>query len=176
MTSSHHPTPDLSHLKYADYRNVYEPAEDTFLLLDALEDDLKFLKDRKPTLCLEVGSGSGCPITFLGTLLGPTAHYLTTDINSHANRATLQTATRNKVSLDTINTHFTTPLLPRIHHAVDVLIFNPPYVVTPSEEVGSHSIEAAWAGGLDGREVIDAFLPLVNVSGPVQFSKSCSEH
>ena len=50
-----------------------------------------------------------------------------------------------------------------LREKVDILIFNPPYVPTPADEVGSKGIEAAWAGGEDGRVVIDRFLPLLEV-------------
>ena len=47
---------------------------------------------------------------------------------------------------------------------MDILLFNPPYVPTESDEVCGTGIEASWAGGVDGREVIDRFIPLLNVS------------
>ena len=40
-------------------------------------------------------------------------------------------------------------------------MFNPPYVPTPVEEVTQPGIARAWAGGPQGRQVIDAFLPQV---------------
>ncbi|KAG2176209.1 hypothetical protein INT43_005443 [Umbelopsis isabellina] len=156
------PTPDLSHLSTSDYRNIYEPSEDTFLLLDALEADEKQLKELNPSVCLEIGSGSGCVTTFLGCLLKPNQPYMiTTDINPLAAVATVMTGKKNGVSIDTVQTSLVTNLLPRLHNSVDVLCFNPPYAVTPSEEIGGQGIEASWAGGVDGREVIDTMLPFV---------------
>eukprot|EP01034_Spumella_vulgaris_P035472 gene35472-43737_t len=52
-----------------------------------------------------------------------------------------------------------TGLEDRLFGKIDILLFNPPYVPTPSEEIGGTSIEASWAGGIDGREVIDRLLP-----------------
>lgn len=111
-------------------------------------------------ICLEVGSGSGVVSAFLATMIGPQALYMCTDINPNAAACTLETARCNKVHIQPIITDLVNGLLPRLKDKVDLLVFNPPYVVTPPEEVGSHGIEAAWAGGRNGREVMDRFFPL----------------
>ncbi|CAG8509388.1 13904_t:CDS:2 [Acaulospora morrowiae] len=160
------PTPNLDHLSSEDYEKVYNPAavslllEDTFLFLDTLEDEVRFIKDDiKPCICLEIGSGTGCISTFLGQILGNGS----THINPHATATTIATGHRNSVLLDAITTDLTSGLLPRLNHAVDVICCNPPYVVTPHEDVHSKNIlERSWAGGINGREVIDQILPLVN--------------
>lgn len=155
------PTPLYSHAGRGDFRDVYEPAEDSFLLIDALEKDAESLKLASPCVCLEVGSGSGVVSAFLSSLLGPSALHICTDVNPAAASCTAETASRNKVSLQPVITDLVECLLPRLSGKVDVLLFNPPYVVTPSEEVGGSGIEASWAGGRRGREVTDRFLPVV---------------
>ena len=50
----------------------------------------------------------------------------------------------------------------RLKRSVDILIFNPPYVVTPPDEMEGNGISISWAGGKDGREVVDRFLPAVD--------------
>ncbi|XP_068612386.1 methyltransferase N6AMT1 [Brachionichthys hirsutus] len=157
-----HPTPVYSHAGRGDFRDVYEPAEDSFLLIDALEKDAERLQRMSPCVCLEVGSGSGVASAFLASLLGPSAFYLCTDVNPAAARCTAKTASCNGVSLQPVVTSLVDGLLPRLRDKVDVLLFNPPYVATPSEEVGGSGIEAAWAGGARGREVTDRLLPVVS--------------
>ncbi|CAI2180819.1 11214_t:CDS:2 [Funneliformis geosporum] len=161
------PTPKLDHISSKDYENVYEPAEDTFLLLDALEKDAEFLRNEiAPCISLEIGSGTGCVSTFLGKILGDgKALLLCTDINPYASYITIKTGYNNSIQLESITTDLANGLLPRLYHTVDILCCNPPYVVTTSEELYSSksAIERAWAGGLNGREVIDKMLPLVDV-------------
>lgn len=160
-TSTSRPTPVYSHAGRGDFVEVYEPAEDSFLLIDALEKDADRLQELRPCVCVEVGVGSGVVSAFLASLVGPSALYICTDVNAAAARCAAETASCNDVPLQPVITHLVEGLLPRLCGKVDVLLFNPPYVVTPSEEVGGSGIEASWAGGLKGREVTDKFLPVV---------------
>ncbi|XP_059866413.1 methyltransferase N6AMT1 isoform X1 [Delphinus delphis] len=152
------PTPLHRHVGRGSFSDVYEPAEDTFLLLDALEAAAAELTGVE--ICLEVGSGSGVVSAFLASMIGPQALYMCTDVNPEAAACTLETARCNKVHIQPIITDLVKGLLPRLKEKVDLLVFNPPYVVTPPEEVRSHGIEAAWAGGRNGREVMDRLFPL----------------
>ncbi|KAJ7042625.1 S-adenosyl-L-methionine-dependent methyltransferase [Mycena alexandri] len=160
------PTPDLTHLRPEDYEHVYEPAEDTFILLDALEQDAEQLTSLKPSISLEIGSGSGCVSTFLASITGSSALlYLCTDINSHACKCSAATGRQNKVSLELVNASLAHPLLARLHKSVDIILFNPPYVPTVGDEASGaqndRDIGGSWAGGQDGMQVTDRFFPQV---------------
>ncbi|KAI3427433.1 hypothetical protein D9Q98_010348 [Chlorella vulgaris] len=147
------------------HRDVYEPAEDSFALVDALVAHQQTWQHSPPRLCLEVGSGSGYVITSLGLLLqqlGMAVQLLATDINQQAAAATAATLAAHGVwRADVVLCDLASALLPAIEGLVDVLVFNPPYVPTPDDEVASGGLAAAWAGGARGRRVIDRLLPLV---------------
>ncbi|KAF2350298.1 Eukaryotic/archaeal PrmC-related [Trinorchestia longiramus] len=161
MTTPTIPTPNMSHLTAADFESIYEPAEDSFLMLDALESELPLLIAQKPGLCVEVGPGSGVIITGLATALGPQCGYMAVDINTRACVVTRDTAALNSCVVETICSDLLEGTCDRLAGKVDVLIFNPPYVVTPPEEVGAGDLQHTWAGGLKGREVLDRLMPAV---------------
>jgi len=165
--------------------------QDSFLLVDVLAEEWRTrLSLDPPSVVVEVGSGTGYVIASAALLhvascgaasaRPASASFYATDVNHDAvasTRATL--AAHGVLSRDDdddpslsaaggIRTHclrcdLLGPLRSDLAGRVDLLLFNPPYVLTPSEEVGSASIAAAWAGGTDGREVIDRLLPDVGV-------------
>lgn len=178
------PTPDTSHVPY---ERVYEPAEDSYLLLDTLSSasETAFLHKAFPEsapLVVEVGTGSGVVLAFVHahaqTIFG-TRHVLTAgvDMNAFACRATVGTLARAQA--DNVDTHglylgssmgdLTSPLR---DGAIDLLIFNPPYVPTPEMPVrperftaddlaaetktsfddDSYLLALSYAGGVDGME------------------------
>ncbi|KAL7553268.1 hypothetical protein ACHAWF_016523 [Thalassiosira exigua] len=215
--------PDLSHLRRRDYDVVYEPSDDTYLLIDAIGFDLDAAAaaavadggadegpkegpeggrggegdgtttsdgegspddgvggvGRRPSpaveTTLEIGCGTGVPTAYLAARLragrdptegdaeGKIAHHAT-DVNPDALRIATSVVRRAGIPPDEFapaRCDLASDLLPRLEEKVDVLIFNPPYVPTPDDEVGSDGIEASWAGGKDGRVVLDRALPQI---------------
>lgn len=168
-------TPTYSHLTPEDYDHVYEPAEDSFLLLDALEAELPFLLSKKPLICLELGPGSGIIISALAKYLNYQSHgFFAVDINKFACDATKRTGKANNVNVEVLNMDLLSSFKP---NSIDLLVFNPPYVPTPTnldanipEQRKFYDDEAetvyktsdddkmlikSWAGGADGCEIIN---------------------
>uniref|UniRef100_T1GC44 Methyltransferase small domain-containing protein n=1 Tax=Megaselia scalaris TaxID=36166 RepID=T1GC44_MEGSC len=149
-------TPSINHLTPQDYQNIYEPAEDSFLLLDALEKDLDYIQKKlSPKVCLEIGSGSGIIITSIAKYVKGCL-CLSTDINNVACSVTKRTASANPpAKVDSVQMNLVDGIRDK---SVDLLLFNPPYVVTSDEEletskmvegdgVTSKNLVYTWAGG-----------------------------
>jgi release factor glutamine methyltransferase len=147
------PTPSTSHVCFD---RVYEPAEDSYLLLDTLSSSSEavFLRDRfahassNPPLVLEVGVGSGVVLAFAAAnanIIFGRDDVLTlgTDINSFACKAAAQTVDTaikessggRSVFLDVVNGDLATAIRP---HSVDIFIFNPPYVPAELPDFSRH--------------------------------------
>jgi release factor glutamine methyltransferase len=123
-----------------NYDDVYQPAEDTFLLLRAV------LSEARPAdSVLEIGCGSG----LISQELRPkVSRLLATDINPHAVRAA-----RAK-GVEVIRAD----LFAGIKGRFDLVLFNAPYLPTQPEERTGHWIDRALDGGESGRETVDRFI------------------
>ncbi|GAV80100.1 Methyltransf_26 domain-containing protein [Cephalotus follicularis] len=149
----------------SSHPEVYEPCDDSFALVDALLADRINMLEHHPSLCMEIGCGSGYVITSLALMLGkdaPGIHYMASDINPHALSVTRETLEAHGVHAELINTDIASGLDKRLAGSVDVMVVNPPYVPTPEDEVGRQGIASAWAGGENGRSVIDRILPIAD--------------
>src|SRR6266536_1380791 len=149
------PTPSTSHVSFD---TIYEPAEDSYLLLDTLSSpaETAWLHDRfdsvgptpgPPPIILEVGTGSGVVLAFLTanakTIFGrQDVLTLGTDVNGNACRATEETVKiavqdggRQGTGIGSAALHMsclTADLCAPIRsEMVEILVFNPPYVPTP---------------------------------------------
>ncbi len=126
--------------------NVYEPAEDSFLLADNLEVE-------EDDLVLDLGTGCG----LLGLVAAKKgASVVAVDINPYALRCAMKNAAANdtQTNLTFIQGDLFKPFRETLKF--DVILFNAPYL--PTENSGDTSLlEKAWSGGKSGREVIERF-------------------
>lgn len=127
---------------------VYPPREDSKLLASVLA-----RQDFSGKRVLDMGTGSGIQAY---TVVQQGAQRVTAvDVNPDALEDARENLERSGVDLDTV-TFVESDLFEAVDDAFDVIVFNPPYV--PGEkELGTRE-ETSWAGGKEGREVIDRFL------------------
>jgi len=130
------------------FDDVYEPAEDTFLIARHL---------RVSGYVLEIGTGCG----ILSILAAHKAnHVVATDINPSAAECAKLNAKTHGVSekIDILVGDLFRPI--RENCTFNTILFNAPYL--PDEKKGECKskglIDYAWSGGKDGRKLIDRFL------------------
>lgn len=98
--------------------------------------------------------------SFLNEILGDSLLYICTDRNPQAIQCIAETAQVNhNHSTEVVQSDLLSNLQPRLNGMVDLLVFNPPYVVTPPAEIDSSDIASSWAGGTRGRMVMDRLFP-----------------
>lgn len=132
------------------FKDVYEPAEDTFLLAENLHVN-------EEDVVLDMGTGCG----ILGILAAEKARkVLAVDINPQAVRCSQRNAKLNGVAekMDIRLGDLFTPV--KDGEKFSLIVFNAPYL--PSEPVERETwLGKAWAGGPKGRQIIDRFISQV---------------
>ncbi|MEA3229492.1 MAG: HemK2/MTQ2 family protein methyltransferase [archaeon] len=150
--------------------NVYEPSDDTYLLMDA------FAKIRlnKGLRVLEIGCGSGIVSVALSKTVGS---IVACDINPYAVKLTEKNIQKNKIKNVKV---IKSDLFDGVKGKFDLIIFNTPYLPQSVDEKVTGYINKAWDGGCDGRKVIDRFLleapPHLFENGFLVFVESSLSH
>lgn len=119
---------------------VYPPLEDTLLLLENV-------RAVPGETALEMGCGTGlisCHLAKAGVDL------TAADINPRAVECTRRNLERNGLRGKAV----LTDLFQGVDGSFDLIVFNPPYLAAEEEGV----LEAAWAGGKEGVDVLAPFL------------------
>jgi len=119
---------------------VYAPAEDTYLLLSAIE----VVKGEK---VLEMGCGSGIIAMHMARA---GAVVTAADLDERVVRATVNSARLNKLDIRAVQSDLFTAVSGRF----DLIVFNPPYL--RGEVQGQEDL--CWAGGSDGVRLTARFL------------------
>ena len=153
-----------------DFKNVYEPAEDTFLLIDSITNDLINEKEKNkflnPIKSIEIGCGNGlvscCYLDILKQENFQLEKHFCIDINKDALNLT-EKLIKNYNLNDKVY-FIESDLFSNFknNEKFDIIIFNPPYVTTDDDEykraLEKKDIYASWAGGKKGSETIFKFI------------------
>ncbi len=128
-------------------KDVYEPAEDTFLLAENLS-------VRENDVVLDIGTGCG----IFGILAAKKAkQVVATDLNPYAVDCAKMNARLNKVAdkIELLVGDLFQPIKQSEHFSL--ILFNAPYLPSNPDEEETW-IGRAWAGGPMGRRLVDRFI------------------
>jgi release factor glutamine methyltransferase len=131
---------------------VYSPSEDSYLLMDSMN-------VAKGSIVLDIGTGTGI-LAMQAVLLGA-SKVVAVDINPFASRCAMKNVlSKGFGSRISILTGDLFSML-RKTSEFDAILFNPPYLRTDESEYNSGWLEKSWAGGRNGRVVINRFIDKV---------------
>ncbi len=126
-----------ANLKIDVLNGVYRPAEDSYLLIKAIEVEGK-----------EKALDMGCGIGIIALHLAKYGCNVTAaDVNEKAIENTKINAEKNGFKIKCVRSN----LFSDIKEKFDLIVFNPPYLPTKNEDI-------AWDGGEKGIEIIKEFL------------------
>lgn len=132
----------MIYFKMNSNSEIYEPAEDSYLLSDVLKKNIV----NKNSKCLEIGSGSGVQLKTLKKI--GIKNLTGADINKSA------VAHCKKLGFNCIYSDLFSKI-PKTEK-FDIIIFNPPYL--PLDKREPLSSRTATTGGKKGSEIINKFL------------------
>lgn len=140
----------INNYQFTIFPQVYEPADDTFLIADNLN---------TPQGATLLDFGTGCGI--LAILAAEKAtHVVATDINPYAVICAKKNVKHNHLThkIEIRQGNLFHPL--HQNETFDQILFNPPYI--PDIQSPSRWLDKAWNGGLSGRIWINPFLKQVS--------------
>jgi release factor glutamine methyltransferase len=127
--------------------DVYEPSDDSFTLVDALEMCAAQWKDRPPRTCVEIGCGSGyviCSLALMLKQLHISSALLATDISKEALKATQQTLHNHGVDhVELVHTDLLSGVIHKLQHSIDILVRC--FLITSSRRLVPHGLTLSQA-------------------------------
>jgi release factor glutamine methyltransferase len=136
---------EIEGIKLKLHPEVYEPAEDSILLL-------KNLVNIKNKEVLEIGVGTG--LISIACAKKGAKKVVGVDINPYAVKLAKENAKLNNVDV----LFFESDLFENVNGKFDIILFNPPYLPTSEDDKIESYLNYAFDGGKNGREILDRFI------------------
>ncbi len=143
----------------AEIKEIYEPAEDSYLALECIKNEIKKAKyNAKNLLALDMGTGTG----ILAKEMSKKLKVIAADINKKAGQfiekanKTAKKEKRNKIIF------VKSSLFSRVKQKFDLIVFNAPYLPYSKRNSKTEKYDHSLHGGKNGYETIEKFISNLN--------------